>query len=132
MKLSRATCSRYSTRARPSALLALALAVSTGATACDGSYDSFDRDDEKPGASQSDTVGISDNPLFLGAGAALWPAGRVPVCFVRSTDSTNVPDALRTRVRQLIGNSWGRVANIQFWNWRDCPATLAQGDLSSA
>jgi hypothetical protein len=90
---------------------------------------------EDAGSAEPSTRGSA--PL-LGV-AALWPGGVVPVCWETglASDGSGQPVNPHTRadwptlsafVRDTMRSTWGRVANVNFVYFGDCPATTASGN----
>lgn len=71
--------------------------------------------------------------LFRPDGVALWPNGRVPVCWEIGPATDGSGDARPARahpdfarlsavIRDVVDEGWGRAANVFFENWGDCPS----------
>jgi hypothetical protein len=75
---------------------------------------------------EEEDVGITEKSsavwLSFGSGAQAWPNGSIRVCLQPSpnTPSSDL-EAVRTSIRQTLGNGWGRAANLQFWDFGNCP-----------
>jgi hypothetical protein len=109
------------------ALAPLLLASIIGCAAPDGT----------PGAPEAETTG-SKNAALLGYGA-LWPNGVVPVCWETGLSTSGDGQAVNphTRpdwstlsavVRDTLRSTWGRVANIEFVWFGDCPSNSPEGN----
>lgn len=74
---------------------------------------------------QSDVIVREADPLLVSTGTTLWPNGVVRVCLVPSAATpSNELEQVRTRIRQTLTDGWGRAANLDFWDFNNCPTPL--------
>ena len=82
---------------------------------------------------------VPASALFRPDGVALWPNGRVPVCWEIGPASDGSGDARPARahpnfarlssvIREVVDDGWGRAANLFFENWGDCPSNSPRGN----
>lgn len=73
--------------------------------------------------SEDRSLAASQQALYQAAGSTLWAGGVMPVCWTPATVARADFATFSARVRRVVEDNWGRVAQIKFTGWGTCSAT---------